>query len=132
VGGGGEWNGASLDGTGWTQVPTGTSQNLAAVFGFGPDDVRISGTNTLLRWDGAALHAVPNQPGGLVVVYNGMWGPSPDEVYLLGGVADQVWRWTPDGFTPLDAGHHSFVHRIAGAGNRIWISGTGGIVSKRR
>ncbi len=53
-------NGLALrfDGQDWRRVPSGTTNELAAVWGADADDVWIVGRSDLLRWDGAALSSV--------------------------------------------------------------------------
>jgi photosystem II stability/assembly factor-like uncharacterized protein len=79
------------DGTEWTPVPSGTTEELLAISGSAADDVWIVGAGgTILRYDGSALSAVASGTGKTLL---GVWGPSADDAWAV-GQASTILRYT--------------------------------------
>ncbi len=97
------------DGTAWEERPTGTGEDLVAVWGTGPEHVAIVGgraNGVLLLWDGVALRSVDlSYAPGL----NGVWLRDPGVVHVAGvrgTLRSYAWDGTllrdDDGATTLD------------------------------
>jgi len=78
------WNGY-----GWSRVNSGTTANLTAVWGTGPNDVwAVGGTSTttgsagsILHWDGSTW---TTQSSVLTTTLAGVWGVGVKDVWAVG------------------------------------------------
>ena len=65
---GGEGAVLRYDGTAWSEMTSGTSERLRAVWGLSPDDVYAAGENgTILHYDGTAWTPMSSGTAGLPV-----------------------------------------------------------------
>jgi len=70
------WDGSSL-----TQVSTGTTEDLTAITGSGPDDVWVGGkTGTLVHWNGTTWLATTTPSGRPI---NDLWEDAPGDLYFV-------------------------------------------------
>lgn len=127
------------DGAGWTRVATGTTGDLWWTWVAGPDLVYMVGAG------GRVLTYVPSTDTTTETVLDaaltffGVWGSSPDDVYLVGGdvnvAADAgvIYHW--DGATwsqmaiPAEASSKNNVFKVWGrSASEVYFVGPGGLV----
>lgn len=73
---------ARYDGTGWTKIPSGTTQNLSGVAVFSESDVWFVGNQgTLLHWDDKQITSVPS---GTTADLRKIWGTPMIGLWLAG------------------------------------------------
>lgn len=89
------------DGTAWTQVPSGTGEDLVSLWGRGPDDIVAVGGRSLGvvgRWDGTAwtFDALERVSG-----LNGSW-MAEDGTVLVNGVGGRLIRIAPNSLDFVD------------------------------
>jgi hypothetical protein len=69
------------DGKVWSMVDSGTTANLSAVWGGGPNDVwAVGDKGTIVRWNGAVWSPVAS---GTTNDLLGIWGSGPDDVWAV-------------------------------------------------
>jgi hypothetical protein len=70
-----------FDGTSWTKMESGTTENVLGVWGTGPNDVwAVSQFGTILHYNGSIWAPVHEHEGEL----RGVWGASSNDVYVVG------------------------------------------------
>jgi hypothetical protein len=75
------------DGSVWTSVSSGTTNNLWGIWGSGASDVWAVGNSdvafvgTILHWDGSAWTSVSS---GTTSHLYGVWGSGPSDVWAVG------------------------------------------------
>jgi hypothetical protein len=73
------------DGTSWTIVPSGTTNDLYRVWARTAADAWAVGANgTILRWDGTAWSSVD---GGTTALLQGVWGSGAHDVWIASSAA---------------------------------------------
>jgi hypothetical protein len=66
----------------WTSVPSGTTANLAGIWGSGPNDVwAVGGSGTILHWNGSAWSSVSSC---ITNNLNGVWGSGANDAWAVG------------------------------------------------
>ncbi|MCX5766776.1 MAG: hypothetical protein NTZ43_06085 [Gemmatimonadetes bacterium] len=117
------------NGTGWSQMASPTTRNLARVAGSGPSDIWAVGDSVLLHYDGTQWSnysfsglqymrsRVPSQQQFLFQV--GLWVRGPKEAYV-GGENGSIARWDGSSWNEMDS--RIYRRRILG------ISGVGSCV----
>lgn len=109
-------------GTGWSAVPSGTTETLHAVTGTSPDDVWIGGeAGQTYRFDGSSLQPGPSLPGVATPVWvlvaspsGEIWAASGDRLFRTSGAS-----WTEVAF-PSTIGDYTFIN--AGIGDVAFLS----------
>jgi hypothetical protein len=80
-------------------------QELTSILAFGPKDVWATGDATLMHWDGETWTAqaffAPSQPAAQVITK--MWGPSRDNIYMVGG-SGTIYHYVSGAWKPLNTG----------------------------
>ena len=91
-----------FDGSRWSCVPSGTSQDLRTVWGSGPDDVwaagtgRGAGTPEILRWDGRRWARVAYATGQNVLAIG---GTGRDDVWVFSDALYPAMHWDGTAWT---------------------------------
>lgn len=84
------WNGVA-----WSPVNSGTSAQLFAVSGTGPNDVWAAGDGPMLHWGGHVWEPIPS---GTTARIFGVWAAAPDDAWAVGDYGVSVhWdghRWS--------------------------------------
>lgn len=110
-----------FDGTDWAEVPAPAVGLLVWVVAWSPDEALAVGVGGgIARWDGAAWAAVDS---GTTTDLWGVWGTSPDDVWVVGGDPRAgepvILRGDGGGFAPvpLDPAEND---RLAHALFKVW------------
>jgi hypothetical protein len=119
-----------FDGTTWTLVPSGVTDNLTGVMGSGPNDVFATGDQgNLLHWDGKTWSiASAVQDTALL----GLWVFSPTNVWAVGvdfdsdpGNSGYVRIYTGSGSTDNDVPGTISLWKVWGSSpTDLWLAGT--------
>lgn len=125
-----------FDGEAWSRVPTGRTQgDLWWVFGFEGGPIYTGGDGGVIVrvQDGTATTMAT--PGTNTVF--GIWGPSPDELWAVGGASDATggfaWRlqgdtWVDEPSLPADVVTNAAIWKIYGtAADDAWLVGSNGV-----
>lgn len=101
----------------WTQMQSGTTQNLRGVWAANANDVWAVGEGgTVLRYNGTSW--LPQT--GINVDLNAVWGSGPNDVFLL--AAAMVFQWNGSTFTGRGLAGEPL--SISGTGpNDVWVTG---------
>jgi hypothetical protein len=108
-----------FDGTDWSEVASGTSENLFSVWGYAPDDVwAVGGATTTLHWDGQSWTDL-SMVGGGGWILGGVWGSAPDDVWAVGwsiaAPVGVIFHWDGDAWTIAEfEGHLGPLNAVAG------------------
>ena len=119
------------DGSSWTRVSSGTTNNLNGVWGTSSRDVWAVGANgTVLHYDGTSWDLVET---GVSEGLNDVWGiPSSGELYVVGGADDGtgvILHWT--GASWEDPPHrtpHVLLGVHGSSEDRVFVVGLSGLV----
>ncbi len=113
---------------GWAPSPSGTTQGLTAVFGFGEDDIWAVGrAGTALRYDGTVWTRVELP---IPAAINAIWGSTPERIYAAGsGGVLLVWDGTA--WTSLTSSTSANLRAVYGrAANDVWAVGQGATIMR--
>jgi hypothetical protein len=118
-----------FDGSAWTLVDSGVTDNLTSVRGTGPSDVwAVGDAGSVLHWDGSAWTVVSQV--GLPLL--GLWAFAPDDVWAVGvdfggfGGSGFVHHWTgaSTGWQDADVPGTDTLWRVWGSGSHdVWLAG---------
>lgn len=123
-----------FDGTRWSQVMGGTSQDLYAVWVAGKDDVWVGGAQVLKHFDGstwrdaAIVYNAAPPPSARQMIMT-LWGTTPQNLWAAGMhnliLHFDGTQWQEDPRSQQDEPERNMYRRIWGAHERhIWIVGT--------
>jgi hypothetical protein len=89
------------DGTTWSTMSSGTTEDLLRIWGSGPNDVFVVGTSSILHWNGTAWSPMRLPEGvvgpGVERIHGDLWGSGPKDVYVVGSGGLLHWdgsRWS--------------------------------------
>jgi hypothetical protein len=102
----------------WTQMASGTTQNLRGVWAASSTDVWAVGVNqTILRFNGTAWSAVT---GVATADVDAVWGSSSTNVWMVGG--GTAYRWNGTSFSSFGFG--GLLLSVGGTGpSDMWVTG---------
>jgi hypothetical protein len=113
------------DGTRWSQVPTGTSQVLRALWSSSDTDVwAVGDAGTVLRWNGSALSAVPS---GTTASLRAVWGRGPQDVWVVANDG-AILRWNGTAFAQAHKAAAALNGVVGTASGELWAVGASGQV----
>jgi hypothetical protein len=103
---------------GWIAVSSGTTNDLNAIWGSGPNDVWAVGMNgTILHWNGTAWASVPS---GTVNQLYGAWGSGPSDVWAVGS-GGTILHWNGAAWASVPSGETDNIYTVWGSGqNDVW------------
>jgi hypothetical protein len=121
-----------FDGTAWTPIATGLTDDLMAVWASGPADVWVSGgsgdpallNGVIAHFDGTRWAVV--QRGGVKRI-DAIWGRSAAEVWF-GGWNGTLLGWNGATLTPLVSNTTKDITDLTGTASRVWAVGSWGLV----
>jgi hypothetical protein len=125
------------DGASWQRLDTGHSGDLWWAFGFAEGPVYFGGVGgSILRWQDGAFERMATPGTGTVF---GIWGPSPDELWAVGGAPGGArgafaWRlgagassWQEVPGFPAELAEREALWKVFGSSaSDVWLVGTGG------
>ena len=110
----------------FTEVASPVDATLWWVHGFSASDVWIAGEQgTVLHWDGAALTKAPTEGLADTKLF-GIWGPSPSDLWAVGGspdISSMVLRWNGTTFAKVANAPEVKTDKLAGTWFKVWGSG---------
>lgn len=131
-----------FDGGDWSEAEAPDVPLLAWVVGWGPDSALSVGVDgAAASWDGNAWTALDTGVDGDLW---GVWGASPDDVWIVGGDAGDpasdpiLLHYDGDTFTDvgLDPEQNtrdaSALFKVFGVGGRVWAVGQGGLLVEKQ
>jgi hypothetical protein len=120
-----------FDGSVWSLVPSGVTENLTCLTGTGANDVWATGDGgSVLHWDGTAWRVASNVPETALL---GVWAASPDDVWTVGidfngdglGGSGYVRHWTGTSWDDADVLGTDTLWKVWGSGSTdVWLVGT--------
>ncbi len=132
-----------FDGVRWKELHTGERGDLWWVHAFPNGPALVAGAGGMvLRLEGGQFERLETPGLGRQTVY-GVWGTSPDDFYAVGSASGRsgfVWHCRRGVFEnenlPLDdlrlpSGELPGFFKVFGAGDDVWVVGTGGTVLHR-
>jgi hypothetical protein len=126
VGAGGviiHWDGVHWDGSASSEGVSGTTQDLFAVWGSGPqkDVWAVGGGGTIVHHQGSSWSA---EDSGTTDPLIGVWGTAPDDVWAVGHLGTIVHRDGSQRWSRRTSGVTQTLHGMWGAGPKdLWIVG---------
>jgi hypothetical protein len=120
----GEWEVEQLD----------DAATLFGVWGSGPDDVWVVGSDVSLtsdgarawHYDGVAWSAVALPPAAAAVsALFKVWGRGADDVWMC-GAHGMVLRWQGEGWTVVPTGSTAELFTVSGSDDEVWVAGGAG------
>jgi hypothetical protein len=115
------------DGTAWSTMTSGTSEDLVAVWGSSATDVYAGGTaGMLLHYDGATWQQAIALP---TPVINAVWGSGPGDVFA-GGSGGLVYHYDGQRWSPVQSGEVTPVVSGATAGAATFYAGSDGAIHR--
>ena len=108
----------------FTELRSGSGQDLFGVFGDAPTDMWAAGNaGTVVHYDG---HATSTVPGATSANLRDLWGTGPGDIWAVGD-AGTVVHFDGHAFTPVSAGTTVDLKAVFTAQpDDVWIGGDGG------
>lgn len=100
-----------FDGTAWTELSTGSSEPLAAIWGTGSELFAVGRSATILHFDGQQWDV--RTGAGSQSLY-GVWGSGPTNVFAA-GTAGAVLRYDGESWSPMPGAPNGYVTSLHGA-----------------
>ncbi len=115
---------AATPAPGFTELRTGSMQDLAGVFGNAPNDMWAVGpAGTVLYFNGRAVNVVAAPTSANLL---DVWGSGPNDVWIV-GTGGTVLHWNGQSFTPIASGTAVDLKAVFTARpDDVWIGGEGG------
>jgi hypothetical protein len=110
------------NGGGWSATQVGTEE-LHDVWANPTGDVWVTGSSTILRYDGA-WHSVATPPAAIAL--GTIWGSGDNDVYVTSSNSDELHHWNGSAWSSIDLGMPQFGVWGTSASN-VFVSGFGRI-----
>ncbi len=116
-----------FDGAVWQSVPSGTTADLAAIWGSAADDIWAVGTaGTILHFDGVAWS--DRGTGTTTHSLSGIWGSGRDDVWAV-GAAGTTAHWDGASWETVNSGTSNSLEAISGtSASDVWAVGSSGTI----
>lgn len=89
------------DGTAWSIHTQTADVSYLAIWGSGPTDIWVAGTNGLVHGTGSSAGAVTfesvDAPGDPAIVLSSLWGTGPNDVWAVGGTQSDRYPYPVSG-----------------------------------
>lgn len=114
------------DGAGWTRQESGTTSQLASVWGAGSTDVFSVGSGgTILHWNGSAWSS---QSSGTTATLSDVRGTAGDDVWAV-GFSGTILHWDGTAWSPQSSGTTAGLRGVwAGRPDLAWTAGSSGLL----
>jgi hypothetical protein len=113
----------------WSTVPSGTLQDLAAVWGSSPSDIWAVGQSGIVHYDGSAWSTVSptTLPAGTNQLFD-VWGTSPTNVWVV-GYAGQLLHYDGSTWSKIPTATSASLFALWGSSAAdVWAVGDAGLI----